>query len=56
MKEMVRPGLAFLWSIASIITHACTGEVPEWMLGLTITCVLWFFGSRQKEKANAQKN
>jgi len=56
IKTLVRPFLAGFWSVASVVTFWITGLTPPpWMLGLTLTCVLWFFGSREKEKANAKK-
>ena len=58
MKELIRPALAILWSLASIFTYTGTGSIPEWMLGITLTCVGWFFVSREVEKVrfNAKRN
>ena len=50
MKELIRPALAIIWSIASIVTWVGTGYVPPWMLALTTTCVIWFFRARDIEK------
>lgn len=51
LKQFIRPALAIIWSLASIITYIGTGQnPPEWMLALTGTCVLWFYTSREIEK------
>jgi len=55
MKELIRPALAIIWSIASIFTYVTTGQVPMWMLGITTTCVIWFFRARDIEKKNAKE-
>ena len=55
MKELIRPALAIIWSVASIATHLGTGQVPPWMLAFTTTCVIWFFRARDIEKKNDKK-
>ena len=59
MKELVRPWLAKVFAVTlcalGILQAIGIAEPPEWILGMGGTVILWWFGSRQKEKANAQK-
>ena len=51
IKVLVRPALAILWSVAWIVIFIGTGELPpEFVSGITGTCVTWFFVSREVEK------
>jgi hypothetical protein len=56
MTEQARIALAIIWSVACIFTYAGTGVIPEFMLGITITSVGWFFASSEKDKISARKN
>lgn len=59
IKAFVRPALAVIWSIftflAWIMVDCVWAEVPEFFSITAGTCVVWFFSSREKEKADARK-
>lgn len=53
MKSYIRPALAIFWSVAWVVIYLLTKELPpEFVSGLTLTTVGWWFASRQREKAN----
>ncbi len=51
IKALARPALAIIWSIIWAAIYFSSGSVPAFVTGITATCVGWFFGSREKEKA-----